>query len=68
MAKRIAAVVSQGQSANPVKRQLEEDIVAGKADAIQVIFDCCHATPCYAILPTNEPLDQEKVVARVQKL
>src|SRR6185436_3679323 len=29
MAKRIAAVVSQGQSANPAKRQLEEDIVAG---------------------------------------
>src|SRR3954453_19662302 len=29
MAKRIAVVVSQGQSANPGKRQLEEDIVAG---------------------------------------
>src|SRR5262245_48142001 len=29
MAKRIAVVVSQGQSANPVKRQLEEDIVTG---------------------------------------
>ncbi|MDX1948728.1 MAG: ferredoxin family protein [Pirellulaceae bacterium] len=29
MAKRIAAVISQGQSANPAKRQLEEDIVAG---------------------------------------
>jgi NAD-dependent dihydropyrimidine dehydrogenase PreA subunit len=29
MAKRIAVVVSQGQSANPAKRQLEEDIVAG---------------------------------------
>jgi NAD-dependent dihydropyrimidine dehydrogenase PreA subunit len=29
MAKRIAVVVSQGQSANPTKRQLEEDIVAG---------------------------------------
>ena len=28
MAKRIAVVVSQGQSANPAKRQLEEDIVA----------------------------------------
>src|SRR4051795_2384900 len=27
--KRIAAVISQGQSANPAKRQLEEDIVAG---------------------------------------
>src|SRR5262245_27478035 len=27
--KRIAVVVSQGQSANPAKRQLEEDIVAG---------------------------------------
>ena len=35
---------------------------------IQVIFDCCHATACYAILPTNEPLNQEKVVARIQKL
>src|SRR5215471_12386779 len=29
MPKRIAVVVSQGQSANPTKRQLEEDIVAG---------------------------------------
>jgi NAD-dependent dihydropyrimidine dehydrogenase PreA subunit len=29
MAKRIAVVLSQGQSANPAKRQLEEDIVAG---------------------------------------
>ncbi len=29
MAKRIAVVVSQGQSANPAKRQLEEDTVAG---------------------------------------
>jgi len=29
MAKRIAVVVSQGQSANPAKRQLEEDVVAG---------------------------------------
>jgi hypothetical protein len=29
MAKRIAVVVSQGQSAAPAKRQLEEDIVAG---------------------------------------
>src|SRR5687768_2616386 len=29
MAKRIAVVVSQGQSANPAKRQLEEDIIAG---------------------------------------
>src|SRR3954447_13376837 len=29
MTKRIAVVVSQGQSANPAKRQLEEDIVAG---------------------------------------
>jgi len=29
MAKRIAAVISQGQSANPAKRQLEEDVVAG---------------------------------------
>jgi NAD-dependent dihydropyrimidine dehydrogenase PreA subunit len=29
MAKRIAVVVSQGQSANPARRQLEEDIVAG---------------------------------------
>lgn len=29
MAKRIAVVVSQGQSANPAKRQLEEDIVSG---------------------------------------
>lgn len=29
MAKRIAVVVSQGQSANPTKRQLEEDLVAG---------------------------------------
>src|SRR5688572_10059943 len=29
MVKRIAVVVSQGQSANPAKRQLEEDIVAG---------------------------------------
>src|SRR2546423_6864037 len=29
MPKRIAVVVSQGQSANPAKRQLEEDIVAG---------------------------------------
>ncbi len=29
MAKRIAVVVSQGQSANPAKRQLEEDLVAG---------------------------------------
>jgi NAD-dependent dihydropyrimidine dehydrogenase PreA subunit len=29
MAKRIAVIVSQGQSANPAKRQLEEDIVAG---------------------------------------
>ena len=28
MAKRIAVVVSQGQSANPAKRQLEEDLVA----------------------------------------
>src|SRR3954462_9933402 len=27
--KRIAVVVSQGQSANPAKRQLEEDIIAG---------------------------------------
>jgi NAD-dependent dihydropyrimidine dehydrogenase PreA subunit len=27
--KRIAVIVSQGQSANPAKRQLEEDIVAG---------------------------------------
>src|SRR5438552_1588306 len=27
--KRIAVVVSQGQSANPAKRQLEEDVVAG---------------------------------------
>jgi NAD-dependent dihydropyrimidine dehydrogenase PreA subunit len=29
MAKRIAVVVSQGQSANPAKRQLDEDIVGG---------------------------------------
>ena len=29
MAKRIAVVVSQGQSQNPVKRRLEEDLVAG---------------------------------------
>jgi NAD-dependent dihydropyrimidine dehydrogenase PreA subunit len=29
MAKRIAVVVSQGQSANPAKRQIEEEIVAG---------------------------------------
>src|SRR5262245_24434731 len=29
MAKRIAVVVSQGQSANPAKRQLEEDVIAG---------------------------------------
>lgn len=29
MAKRIAVVVSQGQSASPAKRKLEEDIVAG---------------------------------------
>src|SRR5947207_15412412 len=29
MPNRIAVVVSQGQSANPTKRQLEEDIVAG---------------------------------------
>jgi len=29
MAKRIAVVVSQGQSANPAKRQLEEDIITG---------------------------------------
>src|SRR6478672_10474031 len=29
MAKRIAVIVSQGQSANPAKRQLEEDIVGG---------------------------------------
>src|ERR1044072_6275694 len=29
MAKRIAVVVSQGQSANPAKRQLEEDIAGG---------------------------------------
>src|SRR5439155_4901921 len=28
-ARRIAVVVSQGQSANPAKRQLEEDIVGG---------------------------------------
>ncbi len=35
---------------------------------VQVVFDCCHTTACYAILPTNEPLDQEKVLARIQKL
>lgn len=29
MAKRIAVVISQGQSANPARRQLEEDLVAG---------------------------------------
>ena len=29
MAKRIAVVISQGQSQNPVKRALEEDVVAG---------------------------------------
>jgi len=29
MAKRITVIVSQGQSANPAKRKLEEDIVAG---------------------------------------
>src|SRR5438034_10973154 len=29
MVKRIAVVVSQGQSANPAKRQMEEDIVGG---------------------------------------
>src|SRR5437762_1282083 len=29
MIRRIAVVVSQGQSANPAKRQLEEDVVAG---------------------------------------
>ena len=28
MAKRIAVVVSQGQSASPAKRQLEEDIIS----------------------------------------
>jgi hypothetical protein len=37
-------------------------------NSIQVIFDCCHTTPCYAILPTSKPLNQEKVVARIQKL
>jgi hypothetical protein len=35
-------------------------------NSLQVIFDCCHTTACYAILPTNEPLDQQKVVARIQ--
>jgi hypothetical protein len=35
---------------------------------IQVIFDCCHAKPSYAILPTHEVLDQSKVVARIQQL
>ena len=34
----------------------------------QVIFDCCHTKACYAILPTNEPLDQQKVVARIQSV
>ena len=29
MAKRLSVVVSQGQSKNPAKRQLEEDIVTG---------------------------------------
>jgi hypothetical protein len=34
----------------------------------QVIFDCCHTKAGYAVLPTNEPLNQEKVVARIQFL
>ena len=29
MAKRLTVVISQGQSANPAKRKLEEDLVAG---------------------------------------
>lgn len=37
-------------------------------NSMQVIFDCCHATPAYAILPTNQPLDQAKVVSLIQKI
>jgi hypothetical protein len=37
-------------------------------NTIQVIFDCCHAKPSYAILPIREPLDQAKVVARIKQL
>jgi hypothetical protein len=34
----------------------------------QIIFDCCHAKPSYAILPTSEPLDQCKIVQLVRQL
>ncbi len=37
-------------------------------NSLQVVFDCCHQVACYAILPANQPLTQEKVVALIRKL
>ncbi len=49
MAKRLSVIVSQGQSQNPVKRQLEEDIVTAllleNGIDVTVIPDLYHLTP-----------------------
>jgi hypothetical protein len=37
-------------------------------NSVQIIFDCCHAKPSYAILPIHEPLDQSKIVSRIKQL
>jgi hypothetical protein len=47
-----------------------EPVESGYAtpNSVQVIFDCCHATACYAVLPLSEPLTQQTVIARIEKL
>jgi hypothetical protein len=35
---------------------------------IQIIFDCCHAKPSYAIVPVHAALDQGAVVACIKQL
>jgi len=34
----------------------------------QIILDCCSDTACYLMLPTNETLEHDEIVARIQKL
>jgi hypothetical protein len=37
-------------------------------NGVQIIFDCCHAKPSYAILPIHDSLDQAKIVTYIRPL
>jgi hypothetical protein len=37
-------------------------------NSVQIIFDCCHAKPSFAILPAHEAIDQRSAVACIRQL